>query len=62
VITPGAPKGALLAKQKSRMKDKDEISKQVNDDKDNLSQQDIKSGIKNFAEGDKPHAALEKPA
>ena len=41
------------------MKDKYEASKQENGDKDNLSQQDIKSGVKNFAEGDEPHAALE---
>jgi hypothetical protein len=41
------------------MKDKNKISKQATDDKDSLSQQDIKSGVKNFAEGDQPHAALE---
>jgi len=41
------------------MKDKDNASKQPADDKDQLSQQDIKSGVKNFAESDKPHAALE---
>ena len=41
------------------MKDKNETSKQASDGKDNLSRQDIKSGVKNFAEGDKPHAALE---
>jgi len=41
------------------MKYKNETSKQTADDKDELSQQDIKSGVKNFAEGDKPHAALE---
>ncbi len=41
------------------MKDKDNASKQPVDDKDQLSQQDIKSGVKNFTEGDKPHAALE---
>jgi hypothetical protein len=27
--------------------------------KDELSQQEIKSGVKNFAEGKKPHPALE---
>ena len=41
------------------MKNKNEASKQENGDKDNLTQQDIKSGVKNFAEGDQPHAALE---
>lgn len=43
------------------MKNNDKTSKQAGEDKDNLSQQDIKSGVKNFAEGDKPHAALETP-
>lgn len=33
--------------------------KKEHEDKDHLSQQDIKSGIKNFPEGDKAHAALE---
>jgi hypothetical protein len=41
------------------MKNNNEASKQENGDKDNLSQQDIKSGVKNFAESDQPHAALE---
>jgi hypothetical protein len=34
---------------------------QKNNDKDHLSQDDLKAGIKTFAETDKPHAALETP-
>ena len=30
-----------------------------NQDKDHLSQADLKAGIKTFHQGDKPHAALE---
>jgi hypothetical protein len=41
------------------VKDQNEIPKEPASDKDELSQQDIKSGVKNFAEGDQPHAALE---
>jgi len=41
------------------MKDQDKITPDVGADKDQLSQQDIKSDIKNIAEGDKPHPALE---
>ena len=41
------------------MKKNDKTSKQASDDKDTLSQQDIESGVKNFAEADQPHAALE---
>lgn len=41
------------------MKNKDQAQKEPAEDKDQLSQDDIKSGVKNFAEGDKPHAALE---
>ena len=31
------------------------------EDKDHLSQEDLKAGIKTFEETDKPHAALETP-
>ena len=41
------------------MKKNEKTSKQASDDNDTLSQQDIKSGVKNFAEADQPHAALE---
>jgi hypothetical protein len=42
------------------MKDKDKTKQEVSD-KDVLSQQDLKSGAKTFAENDQPHAALETP-
>jgi hypothetical protein len=59
VIKHGAPQGALLAKEILTMKNKDETLNTPAGNKDQLSQQDIKSGVKNFAEGDQPHAALE---
>jgi len=41
------------------MEKKDETQKSQTGDKDTLSQQDIKSGVKNMKESDQPHPALE---
>lgn len=45
------------------MKEKDKQQTNLNSitDKDHLSQEDLKNGIKTFEENDKPHAALETP-
>jgi hypothetical protein len=40
------------------MKDEDKTQEPA-EDRDTLTQKDIKSGVKNIAEGDQPHAALE---
>lgn len=41
------------------MENEDKSQKLQSGDKDTLSQQDIKSGIKNMNESDQPHPALE---
>ena len=43
------------------MKDKDKQIIKPAEDKDTLSQKDIKNNVKNIAEGDRPRAALETP-
>jgi hypothetical protein len=40
------------------MKDEDKTQEPA-EDRDTLTQKDIKSGVKNIAESDQPHAALE---
>jgi hypothetical protein len=43
------------------MEDQDKTAKRQAEEKDELSQEEIKKGLKNFAEGSRPHAALETP-